>query len=124
MEELGEPMVIVPDNVKAMNTVENKKLTPLYNNVIIEAYEQGERQTSKGIIVQDGHGATVEEVKVLAVGCGTVSLDGTLVAPQVKVGDRVLVLKDHGMMLKVGAIDSKFKRIIKENEIIAIVEDE
>jgi len=119
----GESLLLENLKVKAMESVSEKKLTPLYNNIIIEAYEKGESQTKSGLIVQDGHGATVEEVKVLAVGCGTVSLDGTLVPPRVKVGDRVLVVQGHGMMLKVGALDSRFKKIIKENEIIAIVED-
>jgi len=100
------------------------KITPLYNNVVVEAYEQGQQQTPSGILIAEGTGVVVEEVKVLAIGCGTMTMDGTIVPPQVKVGDKVLIPRDSGIILKAGALDSKFKRMVKENEIIGVVGEE
>ena len=95
-----------------------KKIKPLHDRVLIkEDTESKEKKTSSGIIIP----ITVNEDKgskkgeVVAVGEGKIE-DGELIAPSVKVGDRVLF--QWGDKIKIGE-DEYY--IVRESEILAII---
>jgi len=94
------------------------KLKPLGGRVIVEPIEQ-EEMTAGGIILPETAKEKPQEGKVLAAGPGERDEDGERIAMDVKVGDRVLYAKYSGTEVKV---DGKKLLILKENDILAIVE--
>jgi chaperonin GroES len=94
------------------------KLKPLGGRVIVEPIEQ-EEMTAGGIILPETAKEKPQEGKILAAGPGDRDEDGKRVAMDVKVGDRVLYAKYSGTEVKV---DGKKLLILKENDILAIVE--
>jgi len=94
------------------------KLKPLGGRVIVEPIEQ-EEMTAGGIILPETAKEKPQEGKILAAGPGERDEDGKRVAMDVKVGDRVLYAKYSGTEVKV---DGKKLLILKENDILAIVE--
>jgi chaperonin GroES len=94
------------------------KLKPLGGRVIVEPIEQ-EEMTAGGIILPETAKEKPQEGKILAAGPGERDEDGKRVAMDVKVGDRVLYAKYSGTEVK---IDGKKMLILKENDILAIVE--
>ena len=80
-----------------------------------------EEKTSKsGIVIPD----TAEEKpmmgKVIAIGPGKITDDGKILAMNVKVGDKVLFTKYAPTEIK---IDNKEYYVIREDEVMAIVEN-
>lgn len=94
------------------------KLKPLGGRVIVEPIEQ-EEMTAGGIILPETAKEKPQEGKILAAGPGERDEDGERIAMDVKVGDRVLYAKYSGTEVKV---DGKKLLILKENDILAIVE--
>ena len=94
------------------------KLRPLGGRVIVEPIEQ-EEMTAGGIILPETAKEKPQEGKILAAGPGERDEDGKRIAMDVKVGDRVLYAKYSGTEVKV---DGKKLLILKENDILAIVE--
>lgn len=94
------------------------KLKPLGGRVIVEPIEQ-EEMTAGGIILTETAKEKPQEGKILAAGPGERDEDGKRIAMDVKVGDRVLYAKYSGTEVKV---DGKKLLILKENDILAIVE--
>ena len=94
------------------------KLKPLGGRVIVEPIEQ-EEMTAGGIILPETAKEKPQEGKILAAGPGERDEDGKRIALDVKVGDRVLYAKYSGTEVKV---DGKKLLILKENDILAIVE--
>jgi chaperonin GroES len=75
--------------------------------------------TAGGIILPETAKEKPQEGKILAAGPGERDEDGKRIAMDVKVGDRVLYAKYSGTEVKV---DGKKLLILKENDILAIVE--
>ena len=94
------------------------KLKPLGGRVIVEPIEQ-EEMTAGGIILPETAKEKPQEGKILAAGPGERDEDGKRIAMDGKVGDRVLYAKYSGTEVKV---DGKKLLILKENDILAIVE--
>jgi len=94
------------------------KLKPLGGRVIVEPIEQ-EDITAGGIILPETAKEKPQEGKILAVGPGDRDEDGKRIAMEVKVGDRVLYAKYSGTEVKV---DGKKLLILKENDILAMLE--
>jgi chaperonin GroES len=94
------------------------KLKPLGGRVIVEPIEQDD-VTAGGIILPETAKEKPQEGKILAAGPGERDEDGKRIAMDVKVGDRVLYAKYSGTEVKV---DGKKLLILKENDILAIVE--
>ena len=95
------------------------KLTPLADKLIVESISENE-VTKAGIILPD----TVEKEKpekgrIIAVGSGKLTDNGTRIAPQVKDGDMVLFRKYSPDDVKV---DGKEYLILSESDILAIIE--
>ncbi|MEP6908498.1 MAG: co-chaperone GroES, partial [Pseudoxanthomonas sp.] len=74
-------------------------IKPLYDRVVIKRVEE-EKLSAGGIVIPDS--ATEKPIKgnVIAVGTGKALDNGTVRAPQVKVGDQVLFGKYSGTEVK------------------------
>jgi chaperonin GroES len=93
-------------------------LKPLGSRVIVEPIEEDER-TASGIVLPETAKEKPQRGTVLAVGPGDRDDDGKRIAMDVKVGDTVLYAKYGGTEVK---IDSKKMLILRESDILAIVE--
>ena len=94
------------------------KLKPLGGRVIVEPIEQ-EEMTAGGIILPETAKEKPQEGKILAAGPGDRDEAGNRIVMEVKVGDRVLYAKYSGTEVK---IDGKKMLILRESDILAIVE--
>ena len=93
-------------------------LKPLGDRLVVEPTEKEER-TASGIILPETAKEKPQEGTVLAAGPGRTDDDGKRIAMDVKVGDVVLYAKYAGTEVK---IDDKKLLILKESDILAIVE--
>ena len=93
------------------------KLRPLSDRVIIKMVE-AEETTKSGIILAGAAKEKPEIAEVLAVGPGGM-VDGKEIAMTVKVGDKVITSKYAGTQVK---IDGEELTIVKQNDILAVVE--
>ena len=98
----------------------NKKLNlkPLSDRLVVEPTEKEER-TASGIILPETAKEKPQEGTVLAAGPGRTDDDGKRIPMDVKVGDVVLYAKYAGTEVK---IDDKKLLILKESDVLAIVE--
>lgn len=85
---------------------ESVTLRPILDQVIVELEAPGEKQTAGGIVLPDiatrGKAVPSEPAVVCAVGPGRVSRKGALIAPEVSVGERVLISRHLGTELADG----------------------
>ena len=95
------------------------KIRPLHDRVVIKRLEELTK-TSGGIIIPDTAKEKPSEGIVEAVGTGTVTEDGKVLPMSVKAGDKVLFGKWSGTEIKIKGED---KLIIKESEILCVVEE-
>lgn len=93
-------------------------LKPLADRVIVEPIER-EETTASGIILPEMAKEKPQEGRVLAVGPGRRDEDGEIIPMEVKEGDTVLFAKYAGTEVK---LDGKKLLILKESDILAIVE--
>ena len=91
-------------------------LKPLGDRVVVKVLE-AEEKTSGGIILPDTAKDKPQEGEIVAVGSGRMLDNGERVAPEVKVGDRVIFSKYGGTEIKV---DDKEYLIIRESDLLAI----
>lgn len=91
-------------------------LKPLGDRIIVEPVEAEER-TLSGIVLPDTAKEKPQEGVVVAVGTGRILDNGTRVALEVKVGDKVVFAKYGGTEIKV---DAKDYLILAERDIYAI----
>ena len=94
------------------------KVKPLFDKVVVESMEM-EEKTQSGFILPTASQEKQQMAKIVAVGPGGV-VDGKEIVMQVKVGDKVLYSKYAGSEFKV---DGKELTIIRQSDILAIVED-
>lgn len=92
-------------------------IKPLADRVVIEALAKDE-VTKSGIVLPDTAKEKPQEGKVIAVGSGKLSDNGTRAALEVKVGDKVLFSKYAGTEVKV---EGKEYLILGERDILAIL---
>jgi len=95
------------------------KVKPLQDRILIKRIQE-EEKTKGGIIIPDAAKEKPQEGMVVAVGDGKVLESGQRVAPQVKAGDKILFGKYSGTEIKV---DGEEHLILREDDILAIVED-
>ena len=93
-------------------------LKPLGDRLVVEPVEKEER-TASGIILPETAKEKPQEGTVLAVGPGRTDDDGKRIPMDVKTGDVVLYAKYGGTEVK---IDDKKLLILKESDVLAIVE--
>ena len=90
---------------------------PLHDRVVVRRVES-EAKTKGGIIIPDTAKEKPQEGEVVAVGTGTRDDKGTLVALDVKAGDRVLFGKWSGTEVKLNGEDLL---IMKEADIMGVI---
>ena len=94
------------------------KLKPLHDRVIVKRKE-AETTTATGIIIPDTAKEKPMEGEVIAVGSGKKKEDGTVIACDVKKGDRILFGKYAGTEIKV---DGEDLIMMREEDILAIIQ--
>ncbi len=94
-------------------------IKPLHDKVLVKRVDE-ETKTAGGIIIPDTAKEKPSEGVVEAVGNGFRAEDGKILPMSVKAGDKVLFGKWAGTEIKV---NGKARLIIKESDILAIVED-
>lgn len=93
-------------------------IQPLGDRIVVKALE-AQDVTKGGIVLPDTAKEKPQEGKVVAVGKGKVLDSGSVQAPEVKVGDRVLYGKYSGT--EITTKDGEELLIMKEEDILAIV---
>jgi len=87
------------------------KFRPLHDRVAVKRLEE-EQKTAGGIIIPDTATEKPQQGEVIAVGPGAI-------APDVKVGDKVLFGKWSGTEVK---IDGEEVLIMKESDLLGVLE--
>ncbi|MDD8023095.1 MAG: co-chaperone GroES [Paracoccaceae bacterium] len=90
---------------------------PLHDRVLVKRV-QGEEKTKGGLIIPDSAKEKPAEGEIVAVGEGARKDSGELIAPSVKVGDRVLFGKWSGTEV---TLDGAELLIMKEGDIMGII---
>ncbi|MEK7323698.1 MAG: co-chaperone GroES [Chloroflexota bacterium] len=93
-------------------------LKPLGDRLVVEPLEQ-EEMTVSGIVLPETAKEKPQRGSVLATGPGARDDQGKRIAMDVQVGDVVLFAKYAGSEIK---LDAKKLLILKESDILAIVE--
>lgn len=91
------------------------KIKPLADRVVVKPLESIEK-TKGGIYVPDTAKEKPQEGEIMAVGPGKVSDSGSLIKPEVKVGDKVLYGKYSGTEV---TVEGEEYLIIRESDILA-----
>ncbi|MBX2831560.1 MAG: co-chaperone GroES [Rhodospirillales bacterium] len=94
------------------------KFRPLHDRVLVRRVES-DTKTAGGIIIPDTAKEKPQEGEIVAVGSGARKEDGSIVALDVKAGDKVLFGKWSGTEVKV---DGEELLIMKESDIMGIME--
>ena len=93
------------------------KVRPLHDRLLVRRIEP--QETAKGgIIIPDTAKEKPQEGEVLAVGSGKILDNGTKVALDVKVGDKILFGKYTGSEIK---IDGEDVLVLREDEVLAVL---
>lgn len=91
------------------------KLEPLADRVVIRPTPQ-EEKTKSGILLPDTAKEKSQEGEIIAVGPGKLSDEGKRIAPEVKVGDKIIYAKYAGTEFKV---ENEDLVILRESDILA-----
>lgn len=94
------------------------KIKPLHDRLVVKPLD-AETVTKSGIVIPDNAAEKPIQGKVLAVGKGKVTDEGTVIALAVKEGDTVMYGKFAGQTVK---LDGEELIVLKEDDVIAIVE--
>lgn len=94
------------------------KLVPLGDRVILKRLEKDEQKTAGGIVLPDSAKEKPQECEVVAVGPGKLE-EGKRIAPDVKVGDTVIIAKWGGTEIKIEGVEYV---IVNEDDIMAKLE--
>lgn len=94
------------------------KLRPLQDRILVQRVEE-ETKTKGGIIIPDTAKEKPAEGKVVAVGNGKVGDDGTRVALEINVDDRILFGKYSGTEVK---IEGEEYLIMREDDVLGVIE--
>ena len=90
---------------------------PLHDRLLVRRIEEKE-QVKGGIIIPDTAKEKPQEGEVIAAGNGKVLDNGTKIAMEVKVGDKILFGKYSGSDIK---IDGEEYLILREDEVLAVL---
>jgi chaperonin GroES len=94
------------------------KIRPLYDRIVVKRIDEQET-TRSGIIIPDSAQEKPQEAEVIAVGHGKRLEDGTLVALDVKVGDRILFGKYSGNDIR---LDGEEYLIMREDDVLGVLD--
>lgn len=93
-------------------------MKPLGDRVVVKPLE-AESKTKGGIVLPDTAKEKPQEGRVVAVGKGKVLENGSVQAPEVKVGDKVLYGKYSGN--EITTKEGEELLIMREEDILAII---
>ncbi|MDD5561217.1 MAG: co-chaperone GroES [Candidatus Omnitrophica bacterium] len=93
-------------------------IKPLGDRIVVKPLE-AENKTKGGIVLPDTAKEKPQEAKVVAVGKGKVLENGSIQAPEVKVGDKVLYGKYSGN--EITTKEGEELLILREDDILAII---
>jgi len=94
------------------------EIKPLGDRIVVKPLE-AENKTKGGIVLPDTAKEKPQEAKVVAVGKGKVLDNGSVQAPEVKVGDKVLYGKYSGN--EITTKEGEELLILREEDILAII---
>ena len=94
-------------------------LKPLGDRLVVEHVEQAEKSAG-GVFLPDTAKEKPQEGTVLAVGSGRTLDNGTKLAMDVKVGDRIYYSRYSGSEIK---IDGKDYLVISEKDVLGVFTD-
>ena len=94
------------------------KVRPLHDRVVVKRTEEKE-MVRGGIVIPDTAKEKPQEGEVVAVGSGKKKDDGSRVAMDVKVGDRILFGKSSGTEIK---LDGEEFLMMREEDILGILD--
>lgn len=92
------------------------KLVPLADRIVVKPIERQET-TRGGVVLPDTAKERPQEAEVVAVGAGRLLDNGQRIAPQVKVGDRVVFSKYGGTEIK---LEGEEYIILRESDVLAV----
>ena len=92
---------------------------PLHDRIIVQRLDEGEQQIG-GIIIPDSAKEKPQQGKVLAVGDGRITEDGTRIPLDVVAGNLILFGKYSGQEIKLEGVEYL---IVKEDEVLAVIDD-
>jgi len=95
------------------------KLRPLGDRVVVEPLEREETFAGGALVLPETAKEKPQQCKILAVGPGRLDDNGKRLVVDVKDGDIVLFAKYSGTEIK---LDNKKLLILKESDILAVVE--
>ena len=90
---------------------------PLHDRILVKRLES-EEKTAGGIIIPESAKEKPMEGEVLAVGNGSIKEDGSTLALDVKVGDKILFGKWSGSEIK---LEGKEYIVMKESDVMGIL---
>jgi len=93
-------------------------IKPLGDRIVVKPLE-AESKSKGGIVLPDTAKEKPQEAKVVAVGKGKVLENGSVKAPEVKVGDKVLYGKYSGN--EITTKEGEELLILREEDILAII---
>ena len=96
----------------------NPKIRPLQDRILVKRLTN-EEKTKGGIIIPDTAKEKPQEGEVMATGNGKLLDNGTKVALDVKIGDRILFSKYSGSEVK---IDGDEYTIMREDDVLGIIQ--
>lgn len=92
-------------------------IKPLHDRVVIKRMEE-EKISAGGIVIPDSAAEKPLKGEVVAVGEGKALDNGSLRAPKVKIGDKVVFGKYAGTEIRLDGVDIL---IVKEDDIFAVL---
>lgn len=95
-------------------------IRPLHDRIIVKRVE-AQRTTASGIVIPDTAAEKPEQGEVIAVGPGKRDDKGTLIAMDIKVGDRVLFGKYAVQTVKV---EGEELLVMREDDVMGVIEDD
>jgi chaperonin GroES len=99
--------------------IRHMNVRPLHDRIIVQRVDEGEQQIG-GIIIPDSAREKPQKGKVLAVGDGKMTEEGTRIPLDVRSGNLILFGKYSGQEIKLDGIDYL---IVKEDEVLAVIDN-
>jgi chaperonin GroES len=93
-------------------------IRPLYDRIVVKRIDEQET-TRNGIVIPDSAKEKPQEGEVMAIGKGKRLEDGSVVALDVKAGDRILFAKYSGNEIK---LEGTEYIIMREDDVLGILD--
>jgi chaperonin GroES len=100
-----------------MATAAATQIQPLADRIVVKALEETE-QMRGGLYIPDTAKEKPQQGEVVAVGPGKMTEEGKRIAPEVKVGDRVLYGKYSGTEV---TVSDEAYLILRESDVLAVI---